>query len=271
MSIQFRSRIVEEKEITRPCYELLKVDESYQYSCDLKSFKKCNGYWLSNSSENDCENPYKPQIPKIKNGKILAEEMNESYFDSLNIKIGDEYKGGIYIGKYNKNSILFGSMDFDNPSEINIPDMDEKYALIVHGYDYKASMYGRNQILNETKPSSSINGFYNCYGDDNFNGFDVELMNALRQNIISGFADWYIPSINELYFFAQSLKINPTLEALLNVNYTSLSSSFIETDDKQQLFYCQNMNVIDDNFGKTILIPGNIPTYLRLFRKIVLT
>jgi hypothetical protein len=125
-------------------------------------------------------------------------------------------------------------------------------------------------------------GFYNCYGDKtNFYGVDYLTVNTIKGKIRNGFADYYIPSIIELYYLANSIRNNPLLSDILNIeNNLTSSSIFFEnlTSEKtnKSIFngyifnYCLSINNSVSEFGKTYLIPSNKKGNLRFFRKVIL-
>jgi hypothetical protein len=275
-----------------PCYELVKLESGYTYDCDLKMLHQCQGYWVNPQNFDSivlCDNSFIPQVPQKSDGRIIEPEfMKESDFDALGLALGDEYKGGYYIGKYEVDGTVYGSTNLTNPSERYyednfIRDSYKKWALIVDYMDYVFSISDKEELLFSAPQTSNSDGFYNCYGNKiNFYGTDTTSINTIANTIKNGFADFYIPSINELYFVALVLKNNSSLGQKLNmVNILTSSSIFFEdiTSSKTNLFnfngsvftYGQNLNTNVSNFGKTVLVPSYQKSYIRLVRKIILT
>lgn len=278
------------------CYSLTKNTSGYSYTCDLKMLHDCTGYWTSSDFGNNstifCGHPYAPQTPTIEDGRVIEPEiMSESSFDALNLQVGDSYKGGIYIGKFEINSVnskVYGSLNLSDPVERYYDDdtpRDQytKWALIVDTIDYNLSFMTTNEMSYTPTLTSLSDGFYNCYGDkSNFYGMDYLTVKTIKGNIRSGFADYYIPSIIELYYLANVLRNNTALDEILNIeNNLTSSSIFFEniTSEKtnQSIFngyifnYCLSINNSVQEFGKTYLIPSNSKGNIRFFRKVILT
>jgi hypothetical protein len=275
-----------------PCYELIELDSGLTYSCDLKVLHECSGYWVSPSLSSDilfCDNPYKPQAPQKSSGRVIEPEvMKESDFDALGLSLGDEYKGGYYIGKYSVDGQVFGSLNLTSPEERYYEDVyprDEykKWALIVDFNDYAFSVMNRGELDFSAPRTSHSDGFYNCYGNKtSFSGINTTSINTVANTKKNGFKDFYIPSILELYYLSYIVKNNPELAEKLSVN-GSLTSSTIFFEDitsaktEQYNFngtvfmYGQTININEFNFGRTGLVPGYQKSYIRLFRKIILT
>jgi hypothetical protein len=278
------------------CYTLTKINDGFTYSCDLKMLHDCSGYWTSSDFGNNstifCGHSYAPQVPVIQSGRAIEPEtMSESTFDQLNLEIGDSYKGGIYIGKFivnSPNSKVYGSLNLSAPEEKyyidDTPrDTYTKWALIVDPTDYNVSFMTSDEMKYSPSFTSLSDGFYNCYGDKtNFYGVDYLTVNTIKGKIRNGFADYYIPSIIELYYLANSIRNNPLLSDILNIeNNLTSSSIFFEnlTSEKtnKSIFngyifnYCLSINNSVSEFGKTYLIPSNKKGNLRFFRKVILT
>jgi len=274
-----------------PCYELIQTESGYSYTCDIKMLHNCQGYWVPPDLSEDillCDNPYKPQTPQKVEGRFIEPEyMYESVFDSLGLTAGDEYKGGYYIGKYQVDGTIYGSLNLSYPVEQYYDDDQprdqyRKWVIIADYVDYNYSLIDKEEMQFAASNTSTNDGFYNCYGNRlNFNGINTRSINTIVRTIKNGFPDFYIPSINELYFLAYSIKNNENLRNKLNMSNNLTSSSiFFEMltsfTTKQYNFngtiftYGQNMNYGENRFGRTFLVPGNQKSYVRLFRKIIL-
>lgn len=278
------------------CYELTKNTGGYSYSCDLTPLHDCFGYWISSDyGTNDtifCGNSYAPQTPIIEDGRIIEPEtMSESAFDALNLQIGDSYKGGIYIGKYTPSSSsckVYGSLNLQTPEEryyndITPRDGSNKCALIVDIKNINTSFIAKDET-NFVMPQTSLSdGFYNTYGNkSDFYGLSFKTLNTIKGFVRNGFADYYMPSILELSFLANSIRNNPTLLEKLNIT-TSLCSSSIFFEDitsnqtKKYIFndiifsYGQVINTNGFGFGQIILVPSTSKSDIRMFRKVILT
>jgi hypothetical protein len=214
--------------------------------------------------------------------------MSESAFDALNLSIGDEYKGGYYLGKYVVDENVYGSLNLTPPEERyyeddSVRDESKKWALIVDYIDYAFSVMDKGELDYSAPRTSNTDGFYNCYGNgSSFFGMNTKSMQTIVSTIKNGFADFYIPSINELYFIAFSIKNNPDIFEKLSINNNLTSSSiFFEniTSQKSNTYnfngtvftYGQNLNIDAFDFGTTVLVPGFQKSYIRLVRKIVLS
>jgi hypothetical protein len=275
-----------------PCYELVKLESGYTYTCDLKMLHQCQGYWVNPENFDNvvlCENSFKPQVPVREEGRLVEPEfMTEAAFDTLGLTSGDEYKGGYYIGKYKIDGTVYGSLNLTPPEEKyyedNSPrDQYKKWALIVDYTDYIFSVSTKEELQFSAPITSTNDGFYNIYGDKtNFYGSDTTSINTIANTTKNGFADFYIPSINELYFISYVIKNNASLKQKLNMtNILTSSSIFFEniTSQKTNAYnfngtvftYGQNMNFDTFNYGTTVLVPGYQKSYIRLVRKIVLT
>jgi len=278
------------------CYTLSKGESAYSYSCDLKMLHECSGYWTSSDFGDNgtifCNHPYAPQTPTIESGRIIEPEiMSESSFDALNLKIGDSYKGGIYIGKFQVNSVeskVYGSLNLKQPEERyyedNSPrDQYNKWALIVDFDEYNLAFLTSDEMKYDPAETSLSDGFYNCYGNKNsFFGLSNITLNTIKGKIRNGFADYYIPSIIELYFLNNAIRNNSALNDILGIENNLTSSSFFFEDltsqkTKQSRFnnlllnYNTSINNSTEEFGKTYLIPSTTKGNVRFFRKVILT
>ena len=212
-------------------------------------------------------------------------------FDELGLQIGDEYKGGYYIGKFTVNasySPVYGSLNMTDPettyyNDTTPRDIYSRWALIVDYTDYASPLMTSTEMRTTNSRTSNSDGFYNTYGDiNNFSGLEFITANTIRGLIRNGFADYYIPSIIELYFLANALRNNSTLSSKLQISNKMTSSSIFYENltslnsgkynfNGVVFTYGQTLNTSMTDFGKTLLIPGTNRGALRFFRKVILT
>lgn len=276
------------------CYKLTKSNDEFNYNCSLTFKPNCTGYWIPSDYKNNknllCDSLYTPTAPTIIEGRKLEPQfMSESQFNLLGLTTGDEYHGGIYIGKFIPNSAtskVYGSLNFSAATEKHYNETSpkgeySKWALIVHKTNYFVPFHKKEeaQYINRTSLSD---GFYNCYGNKlDFYGYKSSLLNSIVGQIRSGFADYYIPSIIELYYLANKLRTNSSLYTTLGINSKLFSSSFFFEDITTSKTLQSNFNgtsfiygqelANNSSFGKTILVPTTSTSHLRLFRKVILT
>ena len=155
-----------------------------------------------------------------------------------------------------------------------------KWALIVEPYTYRTS------FLNETEPRillphsklSKYDGFYNCYGNAGFGGLRSSLTNSVLGRNRRGFPDYYLPSIQELMFFAFQINDFST------DNYIKYISIFKNDLLKSMPSYLSSTSIGDTSLYSQYLQPvdrytfGNIATStltsvntVKFFRRINLT
>ncbi len=277
------------------CFDLTKITSGFSYECNLSFKDDCFGYWISPETEEDgfvfCNSSFSPENPtKLANRKIEPYSMSEVDFDLLGLTSGDEFQGGIYIGKFTVNSSsskVYGSLNLKEPVEQHYNDTTprdvySKWALIVDKYDYYA-VYMSPEEQTSTMPNTSLSdGFYNCYGDRiNFYGHGTKLINTITGQIRRGFADYYIPSIIELYYLSNKINKDSSLKTKLNIkNKLASSSIFYEnilSNSSEKYSFNGHVFVYGQNFtnttkfGYTVLMPTDTNVYLRLFRKVILT
>lgn len=276
------------------CFDLIQNDSGYSYECNLSLQSDCSGYWISQDLEEDgfvyCDSIYAPTTPTVVEGRSIEPEiMTEAAFNSLGLTAGDEYHGGIYIGKFTPNSAtskVYGSLNFSAATEKHYNETSpkgeySKWALIVHKTNYFVPFHKKEEAQYITRTSLS-DGFYNCYGNKlDFYGYKSSLLNSIVGQIRNGFADYYIPSIIELYYLANKLRTNSSLYTTLGINSKLFSSSFFFEDITTSKTLQSNFNgtsfiygqelANNSSFGKTILVPTTSTSYLRLFRKVILT
>lgn len=278
-----------------PCYDL---DEStLQYSCSIKPSFLCQGYWIDPTSIDAeiayCDHPYSPKAPSKTLNYVNPIQYSQDEFDALNLSVGDEFQGGIYIGTFipkKPNSVQFsttyGSLNFSTPESTSHSVSDEseykKWAIIVNkSYLTTPLIYSSDTILNYN--SSYYDGYLNCYGDLNKNqAIQSATINTIAGKLRNGFIDYYVPSILEMMFLAQQYKQNTSLSDLLDLSDTFSSSTFV-TDKYLRGFptgenIFSNMVLIygqsfldGENYGKTVTFPINRIVNFLLFRRIVIT
>jgi hypothetical protein len=277
------------------CFVLSETTDGYSYDCDLTTRSTCVGYWISPDIEESdfvyCNSIYAPTVPSTISGRAIEPEiMSESSFNALGLTPGDEFHGGIYIGKFMPNSSstkVYGSLNFTTPevrhyNETSPRDSYRKWALIVEPNSYYTRYMKTSEVYSSIPQTSLSDGFYNCYGNrTDFYGLKTSLLNSIVGKIRKGFADYYIPSIVELQFLANAMRINPSLSDILEINSKLISSSFFFEDitTAKTNKYNFNGNIFlysqelasSSNFGKLVLTPATGYSYLRFFRKVILT
>jgi hypothetical protein len=274
------------------CYRLIDNGiNGYSYDCEVTAEFFCHdGYWVTIDNETQLcnNNPNKPQIPIKSARKVEPESMTEDDFTSLDLEIGQLYKGGYYIGIFDSGaplspngSDLYGSKQFGYSSTFKSDasgygDKYTKSALFVEPLSFNTSLFSSNEPDNtDYYLLSTYDGFYNCYGNAfSFSGIKSKTTNTIVGKNRKGFIDYYIPSINELMFLAKQQITNIDLANILELSGTYMSSSsysdFIYTQ-----YFSENpvyTGIYDiGNYGRILLAKPTSLLSCRFFRKIVLT
>lgn len=274
------------------CYELVLSDTTklYEYECNIKIKSDCSGYWVKSDSDvTFCNDKYTPSNPTKVNNKYQPQIMTESSFSDLKLQPGMKYQGGIYLGVFeagspvnSKGSKLYGDMNFNNASDyyaynIGVGGHYKKWALILDQTTYNLSFLTENE--NDVYVETSLwDGYYNTYGNmSTFDGVTNNLMNTLKYRPKHGFIDFYLPSIQELHFYANFIKTNSNF---IKSNGIFMSSTLFTTKhintstnrtkiNNNSMVYGMILSEDDLNF-KTILVPKNKFTSVMFFRKIII-
>jgi len=280
------------------CYtlELSQETKLYEYNCTISPIFLCDGYWKESTDPLNpyCNDKYTPENPTKVNNIYQPVSMTQTEFDNLNLKIGDEYQGGRYIGLFEpgipinpKGSLLFGNLnfqvpDYHYPTEVGIGGQYKKWAIIVNEAVYRLPFLesDENDIFYQT---SLWDGYYNTYGDLKFEGIRTRLTNSIRNKKRNGFIDYYLPSIYELYFYSKYMLEYITLYGQYPLTGSLASSSIFSTRyinansnkttlNNQGLIYGQEIvgkNSFSPNL-RTILINKKRTTEVIFFRRIII-
>lgn len=263
-------------------------DGDLEYNCVLGPEILCNDYWVApqDSDQIYCDNKLAPTNPIKVNGKYSVKTMTESDFDLLELTEGDNYQGGIYIGKFKPSlynatsSEVYGNINFDVPSlgtfdSNDIGNSHTKWAIIVDPLTYDVPFLNINEV-DSNIPTSLWDGYYNTYGNNAFDGLETSLLNTIKYQDRKGFIDYYLPSIYELYFYAaylnkNNLSLNKTIltSSTFNFKYTNIGKNQT-TINGERFVYGQILNSSSSDNFKTLLINKYKKQTALFFRKIVL-
>lgn len=269
------------------CYELVKSESgNLEYECDIKPQSMCGGYWTQSQNAIYCNDVYTPNNPLKVNNLYDVQKLTLTQFNNLNLTLGQEFQGGIYIGIYepgspinSKGSELYGNLNFTNPDffypdNIGVGGPYKKWAIIVDEKSYYDTfLHDEEDVHFET---SLWDGYYNTYGNLNsFGGINTKLMNTIRYKDRNGFIDYYVPSIYEMYFYWSFLIRNRKPKEYANYITSSLfTTKYINQTSNKTKINNNGMvyggKIQRESRYKTILIPKNYPAKVMFFRKIVI-
>ena len=271
-----------------PCFRLKKTNNTYSYDCELTSKELCEEYWTELLDDSKvCNHNYAPQVPTKTGSRIIEPEtMSEYSFNLLGLNIGATYKGGIYMGIYEPGSPItptasdiFGAEQLTQKtgtllkSNASGPGEKEnkKWAIIVEPSIYFTTFLDAGEQLQTSQRNlSKYDGFYNFYGDNRtFNGIKTKLTNTICGKNRKGFADFYVPSLKELQFFAKQYQV---YVSGVN-NYIIPRGAFMTSSMyNEKLLYSQYLTLSDSyNYGRVILSAPTTNLSILFFRRILLT
>jgi len=271
------------------CYELEKnISGNLEYNCNIKPKSLCSGYWvLPKNAAKYCNDVYTPNDPVKVNNVYDVQKMTSTEFSSLNLNIGQEYQGGIYIGTFEpgtpvnpKGSALFGNINFGDPvvftpENVGIGGSHKKWALFVDETPYSVPFIEEDE-QDVNYETSLWDGYYNTYGDQKtFGGIKTKLTNSIRYKNRNGFIDYYLPSIHEIYFYWKYLIAdkkpivfgNYITSSIFNTKYINSQTNKFKINNNG-LFYVGRM--LEDYRYSTVLSLKTKTLYALFFRKIVI-
>jgi len=274
------------------CYELVLENNNFTYQCEIKPKILCEGYWVESQHLNNafCDNKYTPTDPSKINNKYSVQQMSQSEFSDLGLRMGQTYQGGNYIGIFQpgppintKGSLLNGNMNFDihrdfYPDSIGIGGTHKKWAIIadaINVIDIPFIETDEDDIHYET---SIWDGYYNVYGNSLFAGISTKLMNTIKYKPRNGFIDYYIPSLHELYFYLKYVKSNSIsyepgyymTSTLFNTKYLNSKSNKTKINNKGFVYgVVMKQNAVEP--FSTVLVEKYDTVKAIFFRKIVIT
>lgn len=279
-----------------PCYELTQNNNVYNYECSLTNSFNCNGYWIDPIVQNKeieyCSSKYAPKVPTVTNGFVNPIIYSQQEFDQLNLSIGDEFQGGIYIGIFKPQkskstgySKVYGALNFTQPASTHISVSDEspysKWAIIVNKSFLNTILFYSNDI-NVSYSSSYYDGYLNCYGEPTKRSpINSATINTITGKPRNGFIDYYIPSIIEMMFFNEQLRTNQILKNLFSMSGYFTSTTFFDdkysvstptgknTFNNLNFLYATNFSD-DQNFGKSSIVNINKDVNFMLFRRLII-
>lgn len=271
------------------CYELVKSSDQsrYEYECSITPKSLCSGYWKEAYDQQNlfCGDKYKPDNPIKIGNSFISSSMSQTEFDELNLSIGSEYQGGIYIGVFepgspvnNIGSKLYGNMNFGSPLEYYSYDIGpggsfKKWAIIVSSKIHNVKFFNDEEVKTYYN-TSAWDGYYNR----NL-GINSKLYNTFKNNPIDGFIDYYIPSIQELHFYmnylndnGNKLTANVISSTMFSTKYINKSSNKTNINNINMVYGVVLANDSVANFSRnhTILIPTTNLSTVMYFRRIII-
>lgn len=204
-----------------PCLELTTVSNQLTHTCSMKTPIDC--YAVSGFEYSEPNN----KVPKcadvvvytpargVGSGRVTPPSTSLSNMPN----IGDQFQGGIFAGVFEPGVSTVtrrrgSNMVIETARKEGNGTNRRRWGLIISFRPYgnddqqfqiplnknKFSLNGRSEPLLQI-PTSFYDGFYNTYGDGTeYSGYNSELFEDIRSLVLSGFNDWYVPSIDELSY-----------------------------------------------------------------------
>lgn len=273
------------------CFTLGLSGDSLKYNCALTPRISCGEYWVQERDQNNpyCSSSYKPSDPQLFNGRYQPQIMLESDFNDIGLTAGDSFQGGVYIGTFytpnaETTSEVYGNLSFGEPvlakyNADNIGLTYEKWAVIVNTDSYTVPfLLGYEREVDYT--TSLWDGYYNTYGDNKaFTGLDTVLLNTIKYENRKGFIDYYLPSIYELMFYAEYLRVRGIKNVGVLLSSSLFNAKYVSNENKglidgSQFVYglsiSSTLNTSTQNY-RTVLINAKNAQTVNFFRRIILT
>lgn len=227
--------------------------EGTAYSCsDRITEIECDaisGIWAGMSGENSlfCGNNPCPVPPRSATDSGDVSGRNDSPTETQTkideLSIGDSYAGGIFMGIFEpgtpingKGSSVLGNQFTGHSQEYESrgwgpgSKSKKKWAIIIDEADFIISGDSLSSS-NKISPTSYFDGHYNLYGNNvTFYGLNGKTAINISDSNKKGYADWYIPSQDELAYIYHTFK-NTTLGGMMesgsNEKFTPLSGRYL--------------------------------------------
>ena len=257
--------------------------------CSISQKKQCSGFWSRNdyiqscSGSTHCNGVYFSGVTAERSSAIAV--LSELQLSNNPIEKLPEpnsiYQGGLYVGIFVPGTPInsIGSKVFGNP----LSGMPKEYTargntnktktsswiLIAAQQDFPVPKNCKMSsiILNNSSYDGAFNTNKSTYVKD-------DLYDKVKNFSYNGFNDWYIPSQDELAFYAKTTVNYSDIPYFIKFYESLYLSSTVYSENQNQNFksnylvYSQKFN--KENYGEVSLVSRNTFVNIRLFRRIYL-
>ena len=260
-------------------------------TCAVSTQDNCNGYWhyssdytLSCPDYTPCTGVYFSGVTAERCSAVASEQQLNTTTNPIEHlpEPNTLYQGGLYVGIFEPGapvntlgSNLLGSSSTGLTINYRargdgVGSKSKKWILISSLGDYP--ILKNNRLSSITLENSTYDGVHNTNNSTYVQG---DLYDNVRKYSVNGFSDWYVPSKDELAFYAQTISYTTSIPFGYNKLYDSLYlTSTPYSVNNQQNFnnnymnYTQNFN--SPNYGEPSISSRKTAINIRLFRRIYL-